>query len=178
MRYTDFADYRRTYETVLVIVLALIFMVLATQRIMELRVAAERVMVAQSVSAFRTGLSQHLVELAMHGDVDALAALHGTNPVEFLREVPKHYHTLSAPLAPEAMQGYRWYFDPASGVLTYRVAHEDELITTLPPPARIRFQVSVHYEDRNNNGRFDSRPDVLKQVDLLPLEPYAWRGVE
>lgn len=178
MKRDDFSAYRRTYETVLVVVLGLIFMVITTQRIGQLRAAAEEVMVAQTVSAIRTGLSQRLIELALRGELDALAALDGANPIEFLDRPPAHYHTLMAPLPPTEMVGYRWYFDPATGMLTYRVANEDALITELERPARLRFQVRVAFTDTNRNARFDAHVDSVTHVDLVALEAYRWRGVK
>ncbi|MGE0080562.1 MAG: hypothetical protein AB7U81_04635 [Thiohalomonadaceae bacterium] len=174
-RANDFADYRRLFETVLVIILALVFVVIAAKRIYELRITAEQVGVAHTVGALRTGLSHRVVELALQGDMGALAGLAQANPLDFLKEAPTRYVTLEGPLPPEDMLPYHWYFEPATGVLTYRVGNEDALITALPPPARIRFRVQLDYADENGNGRFDPKTDVISRLDLVPLEPYAWR---
>ncbi|MFA5529279.1 MAG: hypothetical protein WDA11_01295 [Thiohalomonadaceae bacterium] len=71
------------------------------------------------------------------------------------------------------MLPYHWYFEPTSGALTYRVGNADELITTLPPPARIRFRVQLTYTDREGNGRFDPASDVITRLDIAPLEAYV-----
>lgn len=175
-RANDFAYYRRLSETVLVIILVLVLMAVAVPRIQELRAAAEQVAVAQTVSALRAGLSHRILELALRGDLAGLARLAETNPRDFLERAPANYVTLEQPLPPEAMRPYYWYFEPATGVLTYRVGHDEALITALPPPARIRFRVQLDYSDHNGNGLFDPKTDVINRLDLVPLEPYAWRN--
>lgn len=177
-RANDFADYRRFFETVLVIILALIFVVIAAKRIYELRVAAEQVGVAHTVGALRTGLSHRVVELALRGETGAMVALAGENPLTFLKDPPRRYVTLEEPLPPEAMLPYHWYFEPTTRVLTYRVGHDDELITALPAPARIRFRVRLDYTDSDRNGRFDPATDVVTHLDFTPLEAYAWRTAQ
>jgi len=177
-RANDFAYYRRFYETVLVIILALVFIAIAAQRIFELRIVAEQVGVAHTVSALRTGLSHRVVELALRQDISALAGLSQANPLDFLNEAPTRYVTLAKPLPPEEMLPYHWYFDPASGVLTYRVGNEEELVSPLPPPARIRFRVQLDYTDRDRNGRFDAGHEVITRLDFVPLEAYAWRAAQ
>jgi hypothetical protein len=160
----------------LVIALVLVFVAIAAQRIWELRVAAEETAVAQVIGAIRTGLGHRVLGLSMRGQISEIARLQEADPAFFLERAPSNYEVLREPLAPEAMRPYRWYFDPASRILTYRVGNEREFASPLGAPARIRLQVQVEYADNDRNGRFDEETDTLFRVNLVALESFRWRS--
>lgn len=169
-------DQPRFLELVLLIILVLIFIRVATRTIWELRVAAEQVSVMHTVGAIKSALGVHVAYTVMKSGADELAPLHKSNPFQFLKEpLPANFELLTQPRAAEELQPYRWYFDAASGVLIYRVGNEEQLETSLPGPARIRFQLQLRFEDRNGNGRFDKGSDTVAALQLVTLEPYRWR---
>jgi hypothetical protein len=167
-------DYLRWLELALVVTFIVIFIGVAARRIWELRVAAEQVSVAHTLSVIRVGLGNETVVLAMRGDLEGLARLAEANPADFLDPPPANYET-TAEIAPEAMLPYRWYYDPATRILTYRVGNEEELMTPLAAPARLRFRIQADYVDANHNGQFDRQTETFSGAVLVPLEPYHWK---
>ncbi len=163
------------FELVILVILILIFIWVAARQIWKLRVNAERVAVAQTVSALRVGLGNEMLYRALHGGMDSVAKMDRTNPIDYLKFPPPNYEKLTSEVPPEEMQPYRWYYDTINKQLIYRVANNDNFETTLPGPARIRFQVRLHYDDKNGNGRFDAKDDIVTELTLDSLDDYHWR---
>jgi len=164
-------------QLALVTLLILIFIVIATQRIWELRIVAEQTHVIHTVGALQSAVGIQVMERVLRGGLDSVASMEHADPMDYLDpdRRPRNHQRLDSPLPPEQMTPRQWYYDPQQGILVYRVAHGEYLETELPGPPRIRFQLQLRYEDRNGNGRYDPDSESLGGVNLVTLEPYGWR---
>lgn len=168
---------RRLGQLVVVTLLILIFIVIATHRIWELRIVAEQTHVIHTVGALQSAVGIQVMERVLRDGLNSVAGMEHADPMDYLdpdRRPPNHQR-LDGPLPPEQMVPRQWYYEPQQGILVYRVAHGDYLETELPGPPRIRFQLQLRYEDRNGNGRYDPDGESLGGVNLVALEPYGWR---
>ncbi len=165
----------RIGQLAIITLLILIFIVIASRRIWELRIVAEQTSVIHTVGVLQSAIGIQVMERVLRGGLQAVAAMDRANPMEYLDPAPANYQRLDGPLAPEQMIPRRWYYEPVEGLLIYRVEHGDYLDTELPGPPRIRFQLQLRYEDINGNGRYDPASDSLGGVSLVALEPYRWR---
>jgi len=161
-------------ELVIVISIISLLFVLAVDRLLVLKVDAERVSMESVAGTLRSALG---IEVATHiarGKIAALAGLENSNPMDTLAEVPKNYKgPLFAP-DPALIEGGNWYFDTQSGTLVYRVENVTYFKTDLPGPARARFQIKLVYEDINANGTYDTGIDKLRGLRLAGLDNYRW----
>ena len=166
----------RVGQLVIIAILVLIFIVIAAQRIWQLRIVAEQTHVIHTVGALQSAVGIEVMERVLRGGLAAVADMDRADPMDYLDpdRRPRNYQRLDRPLPPEQMVPHRWYYEPQQGVLTYRVQHGDYLYTALPGPPRIRFQVQLRYDDIDGNGRYDPGIDSLGGVALVPLEPYRW----
>lgn len=165
----------RHFEALLLVILILVFIGTATEKIGELRIAVERTGVAHMVGTLRSALGIAVAEKIVRGGLSGVAAMDRINPMGLLELLPANYlGELDAP-DPATVEGYRWYFDTADHTLVYRVGNSDVFETSLPGPARIRFQVRLSYADRNQDGRFDPATDEIGRLELVELEPYRWK---
>lgn len=160
---------------------------------------AERALVTNTVTNINTAL--RLQEAAYHasGRSEQIADLAGSNPVALIAARPENYarmldrelgdQTLAGGDAGKVMAGYigaienprpseyrrgSWYFDSGNGCLVYMVRNRELFTTELDGPERIRFRIVLDYDDRNNNGRYDSAADQLLGVKLKPVDEYEW----
>ena len=181
----------------------LVFFGFVIEKVWELRAAAERLAVIQTVNAIRSSLGTEAMTQAIEGHTESLAALHHANPITLLtgkqddkapadddgrpsaERVARRYAVQgSGPPPgyigelddpdPATIDGYQWYFDTSDQVLVYRVANDGYFSTTLAGVPRIRFQLQATYQDRNGNGRFDRAEDALERLNLEDLEDYHW----
>lgn len=134
------------------------------ERLSGMQVDAERVAMEQIVGTLRSALGIKVANYLARGDLDALKALEGSNPMERLSEVPENYlGTLAGP-DPGSIEGGFWYFDSGSRRLVYRVRYEDHFSGGVGSPARAQFAIRLVYDGDNR----------LEGVRLAVLEPYVW----
>lgn len=164
---------RKLLEALVFIILMLLLIPVATLRIWELRAAAERTAVEMMLGNLRSYLGMHAAKVALAQGLDGVAALDGMDPSDVVA-TPTNYHTVEALPPVDQMAPYTWYFDRSSRVLVYRPGNEEYVESALPGPVRLRFRITLQYEDQNRNGRFDRR-ESLHGIALVPLEPYRWR---
>lgn len=168
----------RSVEALLLVILILVFIWVSTQKIWELRAAAERAGVVSVVGVLRSALGIATAEKVMREGLQAITVLDGSNPMHLLHRPPVNYlGELEAP-DPAAVDGHQWYFDTADGTLVYRVKFDDAFGSAVPGPARIRFRIRLGYIDHNRNQRFDPDADTVQTLDLVALEPYHWNVKE
>ena len=163
-------------ELVIVICIIAVLVAFALQRLLGLRVEAERVAMEEVLGALRAGVAMQAVShIAQHRD-GALALLHGSNPMDSLVQAPSNYlGELDAADAARAPAG-RWYFDRAERLLVYRIRYAGYFETEFANPPRARFRVELVYRDQNSNGRFDPGVDGFHGVRVRAVEPYRWRN--
>ncbi len=163
-------------ELLIVICIIAVLVAFALQRLLGLRVEAERVVMEDVLGALRAGVALQAVSLIVQNRDGALARLHESNPMDSLAQVPSNYlGELDAADAARVPAG-RWYFDRAELLLVYRVRYAEYFETEFANPPRARFRVELAYRDRNSNGRFDPGVDGFYGVRVRAVEPYRWRN--
>ncbi len=161
-------------ELIIVVILVGILYIIAIDKLLEMRVDAERVALENAVGTLKSALS---IEVAAHiarDDIKGLYALEGSNPMRRLSEKPKNYLGELAGPDPATIEGGEWYFDTRDATLVYRVKYADHFRTTLLGPPRARFAVRLDYDDVNGNRVFDKDTEQIHGVRLDALESYAW----
>lgn len=161
-------------ELVVIIAIIALLMVLALDRLLAMRIEAERVAMETVLGSIRSGLGIKVAETVVKQDMAALQALAGSNPMDRLAEPPRNYlGALDAP-DPAALEPGNWYFDRASRVLVYLPKHAGSFSGGLADPPRARFMIELLYQDKNGNGAWDAGAEGLEGVRLQALEPYRW----
>jgi prepilin-type N-terminal cleavage/methylation domain-containing protein len=161
-------------ELVVVVCLIALLAAFAADRLMRLRVEAERTGFDSTVGALRSALGIQVAQRVARDRIAELPKLVGANPMDFLSELPENYKGDFYGVDPRLIEEGAWYFDKQDGTLVYRVRYDEFLDTRLEGPARIRLAIVPVYEDRNGNGRFDPATDVLKGLRLNTLDSYKW----
>ncbi len=165
---------RRTSELGIIVVLIAIFIGVAARHIWEFRIVAEKTSVMNMMGDIRSAVGIQVAQRVVRRGLEAVAQMDHSNPMTYLDPQPTNYELLSSPLPPEKMVPYRWYFDPTSGELIYRVANSAYFRTSLPGPARIRLQLQLQYTDHNGNHRYDPGIDTIEGLELVSLDDYQW----
>lgn len=188
MRSRDYHDQdTRLFRFVILAILILIFIGVATLKIWELRIAAERIGVMHNLGALRSALGIRLSEIVLKEGVPALAQLHLSNPIALLQgEGDEAPYNLMAGIAPQnylgeftsdeaPQQSGVWYFDLDQKILIYRVIFTDHFISSNEEqPDTVRYQLQVRYHDSNGNGRFDPLSETATGVSIEPQDHYTW----
>ena len=165
----------RLLELVVVVILIVTFIYVAINRMLVLRVAAERVAMERVLGIVKTAATLELAQLIMRGKPINAARLETANPMDWLARPPGNYlGALDGP-DPARIRGGEWYFDTRNHFLIYRVANGKYFETVLPGPARAEFKVALAYTDMNHNGRYDPTVDKLGAIRIVPVQPYRWR---
>lgn len=155
-------------ELVLVLTVIGLLIAFAMNRLPAWQAEAERAAVINVERNLRSALGIKVASYIAQDDMAGIRALAGSNPMEYLAEIPGNYIGVRSG-AKATVEGGRWYFDAAVRQLAYRV-RDAEL------PGEVRFEVQLVYEDRNRNGRYDVASDELNGVRLAEVQPYAWSG--
>lgn len=159
-------------ELVIVILILALLLAVVANRFAGLPAKAERAAVESFIGTLRSAIGIKVAEYLAKGELKAIAALAGSNPVDRLAEVPQTYVGALRQGDP-AIQNGTWYFDVEDRHLVYHVKYAQGLRGTAGPLTRIRFVVEPVYEDRNGNGKFD-QADMLAGVRLAPVERFVW----
>ena len=161
-------------ELVIVIVIISVLMVLAISRLLSLQVDAERVTMETVAGTLRSAIGMKVAESIVKFQVNDLAALEGSNPMDLLAETPHNYLGERDGADPATLEDGNWYFDRREKTLVYLVRHKGFFTGGLPNPARARFIMKLVYSDKNGNGVFDRGIDAVEGLRLSPAETYSW----
>ena len=161
-------------ELVFVIILISILYYLSIDKLLKLRADAEQASLAYSISAYRVALSLQMAEMAARDEMYKLPRLVGKNPVDWLQHPPENYAGSSAQLQADSVPPGNWYFDDGQKTLVYRVRFTEFFQSEQGDSTEVRLKVRLKYADKNRNGRFDRRKDVIYGVVLEAVEPYSW----
>lgn len=180
----------RLFRLIVLLILILIFIGVATRKIWELRIAAERVGVMHTVGALQSALGIHLSKIVVRDGVGGIATLHQTNPITLLQgaadEAGEAPFGVASGIAPANYRGEFitseapqeegiWYFDLDQRTLVYRVTFAEHFHSSNPAlPDQLRYQLVVRYTDLNANGRLDSREEPAEGIAIEPLDAYTW----
>lgn len=162
-------------ELVVVIIIISVLGLFAIDRIFAIRIAAEQAAVKQIVGTIKSALGLEVARLALAGKMSSVAKLNKTNPINLLSQKPSNYIGEKDD-SNHIVEPGTWYFDKKQKALIYNVIYKENFTTPLKGIARIRHQITLVYNDRNNNNRFDLRYDNIAGLDLFPLEKYNWNA--
>jgi prepilin-type N-terminal cleavage/methylation domain-containing protein len=166
-------------ELLIVIVIVAVLFAVAVDRMLRLRLEAERVMVEGMLTNLRSALYIEFAGAAVRGRPGAAAAAAtGSNPMRLLAERPGTYAGEYAAADPEAVAAGSWYFDTAARQLVYIVRFPEQFETSLAGRPRARWRVEPDFDDLDGDGRFDAARDAPRGLRLVPVEPYRWREPE
>jgi hypothetical protein len=164
----------RLFRLAILAILILIFITVATIKIWELRIAAERVGILHTLGSLRSAMGMKLSELVIHQGVRALGTLDNSNPMKLWIPPPSNYlgefTSAEAPLAPGS-----WYFDTDERLLIYRVRFTSHFSSdNIQYPELARYRLQLSYRDRDGNQRFDPYIDDATGLSLQPVDNYLW----
>lgn len=163
-------------ELVIVVVLISLLIVIAIDRLLVLRVEAERVSVEKIAGELRSAMSLTVASVVVKdGGLQNIARLNKSNPMNMLSQAPGTYLGEMRKAEPERIEPGSWYFDIDRGELVYKVINAGNLVTDLEGVKRIRFQLQLDYGDSNRNGRYDAGRDIIYGMRLQALDPYRWQ---
>lgn len=157
-------------ELVIVIVIISILALFAIDRVFAIRAAAERSSVQQLVGTIKSALGLEVAQLALAGNMNGVAKLDKSNPLDLLSQKPNNYIGEKQNVKKTGV----WYFDKKQKMLIYNVNYSENFTSSLKGTPRIRYRIKLVYNDRNNNKRFDIRYDSIAGLDLLPIEKFSW----
>ena len=149
-------------EALLVLILVLIFISVASARIMELRQMAERTGVQSTIAAIQSALGLQMAILVLQQGMEGLGRLDRSNPMLLLEPAPVNYQGLLERPPAEPVAG-SWYFDPQGQELVYRLRFPAQLDGDPLSPGLMRWQLQVSYQG-----------EMVEQVRLVPLYTYRW----
>lgn len=161
-------------EVMLVVALVLVFILLASERILQLRQTAEQVGVEHTIGTLRSALGSQMAATVVQQGMAGLLALDGSNPMELLEQLPVNY--LGArDQAPEPHPPGSWYFDRAQQELIYRARYPARLyISDAPQSEQIRLRLRVYYAAATDTE--EGPVQSVQRVVIEPVHPYVWLG--
>lgn len=160
-------------ELVVVIVIVSILGLFAIDRVLAIRVAAEQAAIKQLVGTIKSALGLKVAQLALQGNMPAVAKLDKSNPLLILSQVPLNYIGEKDNSNSITEPGI-WYFHKNQNALIYNVRYSEGFETKLKGLPRIRYRIKLVYNDNNKNKRFDIRNDSIAGLDLFPVENFSW----
>jgi type II secretory pathway pseudopilin PulG len=162
-------------ELVIAIVIISLLIVIAFNRVLELRFEAERMTVQSVVTGLLSALYIDFAAAAARGQMDRIDAAPGSNPMLRLIQKPATYAGEFYGPDPATFEPGTWYFDTREHALVYIIRFPKQFVTPLSGPPRARFAVEADYEDVDHNGRFDPGRDPVRGLKLVPLESFSWK---
>lgn len=164
-------------ELAIVVSLIAVLVGFAIDRLMGLQVDAERVQMQRTIGTLRSAARMEMAEAILHHDLARLGRLDGGNPMALLEQPPPNY----VPPAGEPRRGDRepggipqpgqWTFE--DGYLVYHVKNTDYFHST-GKQAEVRYRLTLHYDDRNGNGRFDPGVDHPRGLLVQAVDDFRW----
>lgn len=169
-------------------ILILIFITVATTKIWELRIAAERVGVMHTLGSLQSALGNRLSEIVVKEGATALIKLQHSNPIDLLQRDPSDETPYDIPsgIEPTNYLGEFtpaeapeddgvWYFDLEQMILIYRVRFIDHFHTdNAEHPNLARYKLHINYHDNNGNGLLDPKQDSISGISIEPVDHYQW----
>lgn len=158
-------------ELTIVVLVILVLFLAALNELLPLRARVERSEVLVTVGSMRRALGYEMARRVLEEPAGGPEALVGSNPVLWLATPPRNYVGELTGEAAAAVAPGSWYFDPAEGVLVYRVEHEDGFTGK---DQRIRLRVALRFEDRDGDGRYQRGSDRVLGLDIEVLDAFVW----
>lgn len=161
-------------ELLIVVVVVSVLVVVAVDRLLQVRFEAERAGVQSVIGALRSALYIEFAGAAARGQLARMDTVRGSNPMLRLAERPESYAGEYFGADPALFEPGTWYFDTRDRALVYVVRFPEQFASALAGVPRLRLTVEPDFDDRDRNGRFDPGRDPVRGIRLEPLEPYSW----
>ena len=161
-------------ELVLVIAIISLLFTVAVDKLLILKVEAERTAMEQILGSLRSAMGIQVAAHISRNTIEELVESANSNPMDWLSEKPENYiGTLDEP-DPADVEIRTWYFDSYNKHLVYRVSSGDYFQNALKGVKRARFRVDLDYTDVNEDGKFNQDIDKIHGLTLKSIEPYQW----
>lgn len=161
-------------ELVLVISIISLLFVLAIDRLLVLRVDAERTAMQQILGTLRSAMSLDIASKITGNNIPAIAEAEGENPMQWLSQQPENYIGVKNEADPADIEPGSWYFDQYYGYLIYRVNNAEYFKSGLNGADVARFQLELDYTDVDDDGEYSAGIDEIHGLRLAAVEPYKW----
>jgi len=161
-------------ELVLVIIIIGLLLIVAIEKLLILKVEAERTAMETILGNLRSAISLQVADHITKGKVAELAKAHKTNPMVWLSVRPDNYIGVLDEPDPTDIKPYTWYFDKYNNELVYKVGNADYFESKSKDVKRARFKLKLDYTDADNNGRYSPQLDEIHGLTLNSVEPYTW----
>ncbi len=161
-------------ELILVISVISLLFILAIDRLLILRVDAERTTMLQVLGSLRSGMSIDIATKIAENNIQGIAESRGKNPMIWLSERPENYIGVKNEADPADIEPGNWYFDQYYGYLIYRVSNAEYFKNSKNGPAIARFRVELDYTDIDDDGEYNANIDEIHGLRLAAVEPYKW----
>jgi prepilin-type N-terminal cleavage/methylation domain-containing protein len=143
-------------------------------RVLPLLGRAERAAFLGTQADLQSALLLEAAERITTGDTSRLAELATGNPMRlFLQPPPNYVGSVRAGEA-DAVPRASWYFDERDGRLAYRVGRQARFDPLGGGSDRVEFRVSLIFEDRDGDSRFDPARDRFEGLKLEPTHAFRW----
>lgn len=188
------------FELMAAVVIIVFLIGLGIRKMLILAAYAERQFMESTVININTALRYRAGLYQLRGEWKKLAAMEGMNPFSLVTaetvfggnraltpdrmledyselqvlNLPSRYlGELDSP-DPDTLPSGSWYFDHDAGLLVYVVTNTEFFTSVLSGPDRIRYRVTVEYQDNDHDGRYDPETDDFTGIEMKNLEGYRW----
>jgi hypothetical protein len=144
---------------------------LVSDNLSQYQEAAEKAQMEHTIGALRSGLHIRVVELISNGKEERIATLVGQDPMQWLEKRLSNYAGEANEADPAARLGGNWYFDTASGVLTYWVKTGSRFRPDSRNQKKVRLRIQSDVKRVEPNKLQQNK---IEGVRLVLLEPYSW----
>ena len=161
-------------ELVLVIAIIGLLFTVAVDKLLVLKVEAERTAMAQILGSLRSAMGIQVASHISSDTIEELIESANSNPMDWLSEKPENYIGVLDEPDPADVEIRTWYFDNYNKHLVYRVSSGEYFKSSLNGAKRARFRVNLDYTDVDEDGEFNQDIDEIHGLTLQSIEPYQW----
>jgi len=161
-------------ELVIVIVIVGLLLTVAVDKLLILKVEAERTAMETILGNLRSAINLQVADHITKNKVGELAKAHKTNPMVWLSVRPDNYIGVLDEPDPADIEPYKWYFDKYNNELVYKVGNADYFESKSKQEKWARFKLKLDYTDADNNGKYSPQFDEIHGLTLKHVEPYTW----
>jgi general secretion pathway protein G len=155
-------------ELLVVVSIVALSVGLGLERLLKYQELGERAAVEQNLAVINTALTLRFAAYVISGNPSAVEADVGSNPVRFLERPPDGYLGELDGVDPKTLPRASWYFDRATGELTYLPARRRYLSSGAPPEI-------LHFRVALTAGRDEpGAPREVPQHCLNDHQPIVW----
>lgn len=154
-------------ELIVVISVIAILVTIAIDRLLPIRVDAERVAMENVVGALRSAIGMKFAQIVVKKGARGAKTMVGSNPMALLSEQPSNYLGEVDRADPGSMEAGSWYFNKSSRALVYKIWNTEHFSGGLANPARARFVIRPVYAPGGSKRGIEG-------LKLEAVEDYRW----